>query len=523
MHTGVNVAKKKKNSFDITIFIFIFLIAVVLILLLTSKEDKIETPTNNEQTDPTPQQPTPPSSNSILTLSLKGDKQVIVIKGQEYKEPGYTAHDSVEGDLTNRVTMEGKVDTTVVGTYTITYKVVNSEKIKTERTRTIKVIEDLDVTVDYSPKDLTNSEVTISIKITGDCLSSIQLPNGSVTQNKTVDYKVTSNNEYTFIIRRIDGSTIEKKVKIDNIDKKKPTGTCKNTIDNGKTTIVVNASDDGSIKKYEYTFNGKSKDSTSNTFTINEVASSVTVTIYDKAGNTNKITCQKIDESWPVIKEQNYQSHSAKNYNQNLRYNGMNYIIYYPDNMSLNTKHPLVIHLHGLGEFGSNIQNTLAGSSAFTNNMKQGKFQQQAIFLAPQCSAGSKKWTACFDNLKGLIDKVVREYNVDTNRITMTGHSLGGQAVFDFIVRYPGFLAAAAPLSPSYPWNHDYTKMKNMKIAVFLGTAEPLYERDQPEIEYLQKNGVNLKQFGLQGITHSSQKAFYNGTNIIDWLITQSK
>ena len=196
MHTGVNVAKKKKNSFNITIFIFIFLIAVVLILLLTSKEEKVETPTNNEQTDPTPQQPTPPSSNSILTITLKGDKQVIVIKGQEYKEPGYTAHDSVEGDLTSKVTMEGKVDTTVVGTYTITYRVVNSEKIKTERTRTIKVIEDLDVTVDYSPKDLTNGEVTISIKITGDCLSSIQLPNGSVTQNKTVDYKVTTNNEW---------------------------------------------------------------------------------------------------------------------------------------------------------------------------------------------------------------------------------------------------------------------------------------------------------------------------------------
>ena len=105
----------------------------------------------------------------------------------------------------------------------------------------------------------------------------------------------------------------------------------------------------------------------------------------------------------------------------------------------------------------------------------------------------------------------------------MSGHSLGGQAVFDFIVAYPGFLAAAAPLSPSYPFNHDYSKMKDLKIAVFLGTEEPLYKRDQPEIEFLQKNGVNLKQFPLQGITHSSQKAFYNGTNIIDWLTSQSK
>ncbi len=105
----------------------------------------------------------------------------------------------------------------------------------------------------------------------------------------------------------------------------------------------------------------------------------------------------------------------------------------------------------------------------------------------------------------------------------MTGHSLGGQAVFNFIVAYPGFLAVAAPLSPSYPFNHDYTKMKGLKIAVFLGTKEGLYTQDQPEIEYLQKNGVNLKSFALEGITHSSQKAFFNGTNIIDWMISQSK
>ena len=514
--------KKNNNSYNIIIFVLIFLIAIVAILLFSSSNEKV-TPTKNEENDTPKDTPTPQPETSILTLNLKGDKQMTVIKGQPFEDPGYTAHDSTEGDLTDKVVVTGTVDYNTVGTYTITYRVSNSNKAKTERTRTVTVIEDLDITIDYSPKDLTNEDVTINIKITGNCLDSIIDPKGNTIKAREAQFKVNANSEYKFTIKRTDGSTIEKTIKIDNIDKKKPTGTCKSTITTSKTAIVVTAKDESGINKYTYNYNGKTKDSTSSTLSVNESASNVTVTIYDKAGNTGKITCKKIDESWPVIKEQNYQSHSAKNYNQNLRYNNMNYIIYYPDNMSLNTKHPLVIHLHGMGEFGSSIQNTLAGSSAFTNNMKQGKFQQQAIFLAPQCSSGSKIWADCFDNLKGLIDKVVKEYNVDTNKITMTGHSLGGQAVFDFIATYPGFLAAAAPLSPSYPFNHDYSKMKNMKIAVFLGTAEPLYTRDQPEIEYLQKNGVNLKQFGLQGITHSSQKAFYNGTNIIDWLITQSK
>ena len=512
---------KKTNVYNIIIYILIFLIISVGVLLLLN--DKKEDTTNNTEPSnetPTPV-PTPPPTSSILTISLKGDNPATIIKGQKYDDRGYTANDSIEGDLTNRVTIEGTVNTNEVGTYTITYKVVNSNKYSTERIRTVKVIEDLDISIDYSPKELTNKEVTINLKITGDCLSSVELPNGQTISNKIIEYKVTKNNNYIFLIKRTDGSIIEKEIKIDNIDKEKPTGTCKNTVYNNKTVITVN-SKDKDISKYTYGYNSKTKDLTINTYTVNEVANNVTVTIYDKVGNNTKITCTKIDESWPIIKDQNYQNHTASNYKV-LKYGRLNYLLYYPNGLDLSKKSPLVIHLHGIGEFGTNINNTLAGSSAFANNMRYGRFQQKAIFLAPQCSSGSKKWKDCFSDLKGLISILVKQYNIDTNRISMAGHSLGGQAVFDFIAENPGYLAAAAPLSPSYPWNHNYNNMKNMKIAVFIGTEEGLYTRDQPEIEYLQKNGVNLKFFPLQGITHSSQKAFYNGTNIIDWLISQSK
>ena len=504
----------KNKSLNIIIYILIFLIIGVIILLFTNRD--IKTPTNNEETNNKPQE------TSILSIKLKGDKEITLIKGSEYKEPGYTAHDSIEGDLTNRVIIDSNLNTNIVGIYTITYRVTNSKNVKTETTRTIRVIEDLNITIDYNPKELTNTDVTVNIKVTGEFFDSIIDPNGNINKNKISEYKIKTNGEYLFKIKRTDGLTFEKNIKIDNIDKKKPTGSCKNTITTNNTTVIVDANDENGITKYIYKYNDTTKDLTTNKHIINKKISDVSVTIYDKAGNFETIKCKKIDDTWPVIKEQNYQTHSNNNYKR-LKNGKMNYLIYYPDNLDLSKKHPLVIHLHGLGEFGSDINNTLAGSSAFANNMRQGKFQQQAIFLAPQCYSTSKKWTECFNDLKGLIDKVVKEYNVDSNRISMSGHSLGGQAVFDFIVAYPSFLAAAAPLSPSYPFNHDYSKMKDLKIAVFLGTEEPLYKKDQPEIEYLQKNGVNLKQFPLQGVTHSSQKAFYNGTNIIDWLISQSK
>ena len=512
--------KKKNGNIILNIITTILIVSILSVVIYIITDNKQTTPTKNEEN----KKEEPPVTPSILTITLKGDNNVIVIQGSEYIEPGYTAHDSIEGDLTNRVTTEGVVNTNEIGTYTITYRVSNYAEIKTEKTRTITVIKDLNITTDYNPKDITNEDVTINIKIDGDCLESIKDPNGDISKNKELSYKVFENKEYLFVITRIDGTTIEKSIKVDNIDKIKPTGTCKNTVTNNKTSIIVNAKDENGINKYVYKYNNSTKELTTNTYTINEEAKKVAVSIYDKAGNIETITCETIDDSWPELVDPNYQNHSAKNYHQDTKYEGrMNYLIYYPDNMDLSVKHPLVVYLHGVGEFGTNINMTLYGSSAFAQNMKNGRFQQQAIFLAPQCYARNAKWSTCFNDVKGLIDKVVKEYNVDTNKISMTGHSLGGQAVFDFIVQYPGLLAAAAPLSPSYPWNHDYTKMKDLKIAVFIGTEEGLYTKDQPEIEFLQKNGVNLKFYPLQGITHSSQKALYNGTKVIDWLVSQSK
>ena len=130
----------KNNSYNIIIIILMILIVVVAILLFTKSNEKIA-PTNNIETD-TKTPPTPKPETSILTLNLKGEKQMTVIKGKPFEDPGYTAHDSIEGDLTDKVTVEGKVDSNTIGTYTITYRVSNSNKAKTERTRTVTVIED---------------------------------------------------------------------------------------------------------------------------------------------------------------------------------------------------------------------------------------------------------------------------------------------------------------------------------------------------------------------------------------------
>ena len=501
---------KNNSTYKYIIYALIFFIIILIVILLVGN--------NKQETNPTPT-PIP----SIPTLSLYGDDQITLIEGTEYEEPGYNAFDINDGNLNSKVVIEGHVDTSIPDSYTLIYSVTNSAGKKVEKTRIIDILKDVSIEIDYSPKEATNNDVTITLTITGDCFDHIEDPNGNIIKDKKMDYSVSSNDEYLFKINKIDGTIIEKTIKIENIDKVKPTGSCKNTVTNEKTIIDVNAKDDNGINKYEYNYNNKKMELTTNSYTVNEKIYNASVTIYDKAGNYETINCQKKDDTWPVITNPNYTNHPIKNYSVSRKYaKRMNYIIYFPNHVNTNEKNALVVYLHGYGEFGTNIKNTMSGSSEFTNNMLSGRFQEKAIFLAPQCYAGHGLWGACFDDLTGLINEIVKEFNVDTNRITMTGHSLGGKAVFDYITLHPGLLAAAAPLAPSVI-NKSIDKLKGIKIAVFTGTKDGLYGKNKTDTDYLIKNGVNLKFYPLQNVTHSSQKAMYSGTNVIEWLVSQSK
>lgn len=57
------------------------------------------------------------------SLTLKGESSITITVGNTWKEPGYTASDFVDGDLTAQVTVAGKVNVNVSGTYVLNYTV----------------------------------------------------------------------------------------------------------------------------------------------------------------------------------------------------------------------------------------------------------------------------------------------------------------------------------------------------------------------------------------------------------------
>ena len=73
-------------------------------------------------------------------LTLNGKEKISVIRGNSYKEQGAKAVDEKDGDLTEKIQIEGNVDTSKNGTYTVTYKVYDSKGNETIKKRTVSVI-----------------------------------------------------------------------------------------------------------------------------------------------------------------------------------------------------------------------------------------------------------------------------------------------------------------------------------------------------------------------------------------------
>ncbi|MBQ4633934.1 MAG: DUF5011 domain-containing protein [Bacilli bacterium] len=502
-----NILKKIEEFFSkYIIFILIFLIVTILFMLLLSNKKE-------EQLD------------SRLTLNLKGSTEISIIKGETYQEPGFIAYDSKEGDLSKRVTIEGYVNSNIIGTYTIIYRVSNTQGKIVVATRKVNVIadlKDLSIDIDYNPEELTNKDVTIVLKISGDGYDFLLDPDGNISRNNVYIYKASENDEYLFSIKRKDGVVIEKSIEITNIDKNKPTGSCKNTVTLENSSIVVTASDESEIKNYLYNLNNENYSSTLNTYSVSGTYRNASVTIYDKAGNYEIIKCNTIDNTWPIKEVQNEEETSAKYYDQTRKYGRLNYILYYPNDLDLTEKNPLVVFLHGSGEFDSDINEAFNKNTTFVNNMKSGKFQQKAVFLAPQCNSGNHIWKECFDDLKGLIDEIIVKYNIDSNRISVAGHSLGGAAVFDLLAKWPGFFSAAVPLAPA-GGSSNYEKMKDVKIVVFAGSKDGLYRSSQRKVSSMQEAGIAARFYSLEGIGHATQPSAFNEYNLIEWMISQSR
>ena len=241
-------------------------------------------------------------------MYLKGSTTIYLKVGDTYQEPGYKVIDSVDGNLGDKVTVTGRVDTSKMGTYKLIYSVTNNSGVTTSKQRVI-VVMDSNISLTLNNEDYTNKNININIYVMDNYFDYLILPNGNKVTSKSYTYEVSDNGEYKFIIYNKLGEKTEKTIRVKNIDKVSPTGSCSGTYGNGKSNITIKSSDNIGIQKY--VIDGVSY--VSNNITLDREVSSVSVRIYDKALNFKDISCslskRGSSSSKPVIRSKNMEIH----------------------------------------------------------------------------------------------------------------------------------------------------------------------------------------------------------------------
>lgn len=91
-------------------------------------------------------------------ITLKGNSEVTLNQGDKYNDEGASATDNIDGDITSKIKVSGKADTTKSGMYTITYTVTDKAGNRTEATRKVTVVATTTTTMFATTKKTTTKK-----------------------------------------------------------------------------------------------------------------------------------------------------------------------------------------------------------------------------------------------------------------------------------------------------------------------------------------------------------------------------
>jgi peptidoglycan/xylan/chitin deacetylase (PgdA/CDA1 family) len=106
--------------------------------------------------------PIPMPGNTAPHITLSGDETLNLIVGGTFTDPGATAVDAEDGEVTSAITTTGTVDTLVANTYTIVYRVTDSTGFTALARRTIIVTSPV---INTPPVITLTGEATINLTV----------------------------------------------------------------------------------------------------------------------------------------------------------------------------------------------------------------------------------------------------------------------------------------------------------------------------------------------------------------------
>lgn len=207
------------------------------------------------------------------------------------------------------------------------------------------------------------------------------------------------------------------------------------------------------------------------------------------------------------------------------------------DKKSNKTGIPIIVFLHGSGERGNdNIQQLKVGLPTLMKSIIETNIGS-CIIIAPQCPLTEKwvntDWTSSshamdlkislsLQSVLQILDSVIKSDNrIDTNRIYLTGLSMGGYGTWDLLQRFPQKFAAAIPICGGGD-TLLASNLKNIPIWAFHGKKDKLVSvsRTIDMTKAISRYGNKIKTTIFENDGHLCWDNVYNNKTVISWLFS---
>jgi predicted peptidase len=201
------------------------------------------------------------------------------------------------------------------------------------------------------------------------------------------------------------------------------------------------------------------------------------------------------------------------------------YLLFLPKDYEAKSEQrwPLLLFLHGAGERGTNLWKVAVhGPPKLVKDKPDFPF----IVVSPQCPNG-EQWSN--DTLLALLDEVILKYAPDTNRIYLTGLSMGGYGTWSLGTQYPERFAAIAPICGDgepvrvmLAGGKKVASLKSLGVWAFHGAKDPVVPLSESErmVETLKKAGCKDVQLTVYPeAQHDSWTESYNNPQLYEWFL----
>ena len=224
--------------------------------------------------------------------------------------------------------------------------------------------------------------------------------------------------------------------------------------------------------------------------------------------------------------------------------------LYVPPDYSEGAAWPLIVYLHGGGGKGDNEGNAInqwLDRQPIAMTVRASPEWFPALVLVPRCPEG-KVWSPvprdpvqsewrldrhgrepipdAEAHVTAAIEAVIASYAVDADRITVAGHSMGGEGSIRYAAIHADRIAGVAPSAGSaVAVLEDAPTLARIGVWIFQGENDRLstVALARQMVAAIRSAGGDPRYTEYEGVGHATARLAFGDARVIEWLLAQRR